>query len=69
MSDLKDEEKFIIELLAKNKNFLSFREIQKECEDKFEGVRLILKNLKIKGFVSFDGDLPSFNSKIELIKK
>ncbi|MHA1396036.1 MAG: hypothetical protein ACTSRZ_21235 [Promethearchaeota archaeon] len=69
MAELRDEEKFIIDLIAQNNNIMSYKDIQKECEDKFEGVRLILKSLKSKGYVTFEGNIPSFNAEIELIKK
>ena len=48
---------------------MSYKDIQIECENEFEGVRLILKSLKEKGYVFFDGILPGFSSEIELIRE
>ncbi|MBD3353364.1 MAG: hypothetical protein GF364_17920 [Candidatus Lokiarchaeota archaeon] len=69
MSELKEEERFIVELLQKAEgNKMNYKEIQTACENEFEGVRLILKNLKTKGFVSYEGIIPGFQSEIELVK-
>lgn len=69
MSDLKKEELFIIDLLKKNNLKMKYKDIQKACENEFEGVRLFLKGLKTKGYVTFDGMVPDLNAEIELIKK
>lgn len=69
MSELTDEEHFIIEKLKENAGKLNYKELQILCEDQFEGVRLILKNLKEKGFVDYEGMIPGFSAEIELIRE
>jgi hypothetical protein len=68
MSELKKEELFIVDLLKKNNQKMKYKAIQKTCENEFEGVRLILKSLKQKGYVTFDGMVPDVSADIELIK-
>ena len=68
MSELSQEEKFIIEKLKENKGILNYKQLQTLCQDKFEGVRLILKKLKEKGIVDYEGMIPGFSAQIELIK-
>ena len=66
MKELSDNEKFIIEKLKENDNKISYKTLQAACEDKFEGLRLILKKLKEVGIVNFDGPMPTFSSEINL---
>ena len=66
---LNEYELFIIDLLKRNDNKMSYKSIQRACENEFEGVRLILKSLKEKGYVFFDGVIPGFSSIIELIRE
>ena len=66
---LNEHEQFIINLLKDNGNKMNYRDIQKSCENEFEGVRLFLKSLKEKGYVFFDGVIPGFSSEIELIRE
>ncbi|MFX0028590.1 MAG: hypothetical protein ACFE8B_05240 [Candidatus Hermodarchaeota archaeon] len=68
MSELSHEEKFIIEKLQENGGKLNYKNLQTLCQDEFEGVRLILKKLKEKGFVEYEGMIPGFSAEIELIK-
>ncbi|MBD3197228.1 MAG: hypothetical protein GF317_19395 [Candidatus Lokiarchaeota archaeon] len=68
MTDLSPEEKFIIEKLEENDSKLNYKELQDLCADEFEGVRLILKKLKDKGMVDFEGMIPGFSAEITLIK-
>jgi len=65
---LTEHEQFIVNLLHKNNNKMNYKQIQIACENEFEGVRLILKGLKEKGYVSFEGIIPNFASEIELIR-
>ncbi|MHA2266366.1 MAG: hypothetical protein ACXAB8_01070 [Promethearchaeota archaeon] len=60
MSELTQEEKFIIEKLKENGGQLNYKELQNLCQDEFEGVRLILydsrlfsRNNLIKGYIGF----------------
>lgn len=66
---LNEHEHFIINLLKDNDNKMNYKDIQKACENEFEGVRLFLKSLKEKGYVFFDGVIPGFSSVIELIRE
>ena len=66
MVELNDNEKFVIEKLKENDNKMSYKTLQTACEDKFEGLRLILKKLKEAGIVNFEGIIPTFSSEITL---
>jgi len=68
MEQLSKEEQFIIEKLKENNGNLNYRKIQDLCAEEFEGVRLILKKLKEKGFVDYEGVIPGFSAQILLIK-
>ncbi|PWI47390.1 hypothetical protein CEE45_11860 [Candidatus Heimdallarchaeota archaeon B3_Heim] len=46
---------------------LDYRTLNEILADKFEGIRLRLKTMKEKGFVEFDGVVPSFDSNIRLL--
>ena len=69
ISDLSPEEKFIYDKLVENQGKLGYKTLQELCAEEFEGVRLILKKMKEKGIVNFDGMIPGFASEIELVKK
>ncbi|MFX0080891.1 MAG: hypothetical protein ACFE94_03975 [Candidatus Hodarchaeota archaeon] len=69
MSELTHEEEFIIEKLKENEGRLNYKELQTLCQDEFEGVRLILKKLKEKGLVDYEGMIPGFSAEIELVKE
>jgi len=66
MKELNDNEKFVIKKLKENNNRMSYKTLQTACEDKFEGLRLILKKLKEAGIVDFEGIIPTFTSEIIL---
>ncbi|TKJ23942.1 MAG: hypothetical protein CEE43_01910 [Promethearchaeota archaeon Loki_b32] len=68
MSELTEEENFIITKLKEKGGKLNYKELQILCEDKFEGVRLILKKLKEKGIVEYEGMIPGFSAEIELLR-
>ena len=67
MTDLTAEEQFIVEKLKEKGGKLNYKDLQILCEDEFEGVRLILKKLKEKGIVNYEGMIPGFSAEIELI--
>ncbi len=67
--ELSHEEKFIVEKLKENEGKLKYKELQTLCEEEFEGVRLILKKLKEKGIVDYEGMIPEFSAEIELIEE
>lgn len=68
MSELSPEEKYIISQLKQNNSVLNYRKLQELCENEFEGVRLILKKLKDKGLVEYEGMIPGFSADITLIE-
>lgn len=68
MSELSEDEKFLLNTIKKNGNKMGYKELNEICSEKFEGVRLILKKLKGMGYVDFDGVVPSFSAEIELNK-
>jgi len=68
MSEFTHEEEFIIQKLKENKGKLNYKQLQTLCQDEFEGVRLILKKLKEKGIVDYEGMIPGFSAEIELIR-
>lgn len=68
MSELTEEENFIITKLKENDGKLNYKELQTLCQNEFEGVRLILKKLKEKGIVDYEGIIPGFSAEIELIR-
>ena len=65
MVDLSVEEKFIIEKLKENGGDLNYKELQTLCQEEFEGVRLILKKLKEKQIVSYEGVIPGYSAEIK----
>jgi len=69
LEDLSPEEKFIYDKLEENDGKIGYKALQNLCADEFEGVRLVLKKMKEKGIVNFEGMIPGFSSEIELIKK
>ena len=67
MSELSIEEEFIIKKLEENSGRLNYKELQTLCQEEFEGVRLILKKLKEKQLVNYEGVIPDYSAEIELI--
>ena len=68
--NLSVEEKFILNAIkesGENGKSIAYKKLQDICADEFEGVRLILKKLKGKNLVDFDGMIPGFSSVITLI--
>ncbi len=68
MENLTPEELFIYNIMVE-RGKIGYKELQDLCAEEFEGVRLILKKMKEKGIVLFDGMIPGFSSEIELIKQ
>ena len=68
MSELTTEEKFIIEKLKEHDGTLNYKELQTLCQEEFEGVRLILKKLKEKTIVDYEGMIPGFSAEITLLR-
>ena len=69
MAEIDENENFIIQKLLENDKVMSYKDLQTICEDKFEGLRLILKKLKDKGIIDFDGPIPGFSSEITLYRE
>jgi len=69
MSELSIEEEFIIKKLEENGGRLNYKELQTLCQEEFEGVRLILKKMKEKMIVEYEGIIPDYSAEIELISK
>lgn len=69
MESLSEEEKFIYKKLEENDGKLGYKELQELCANEFEGVRLILKKMKGKGILDYEGVIPGFSAEIELIKE
>ena len=65
--ELSVEEKFIYEKLKEKNGKLGYKALQELCGNEFEGVRLILKKMKEKGLVSYEGMIPGFSAEITLI--
>ena len=66
MEQLSKGEQFIINKLQENNGNLNYRNLQDLCAEEFEGVRLILKKLKEKGLVDYEGIIPGFSAQILL---
>ena len=66
MVELSADEKFIIEKLKENGGGLNYKELQTLCQEEFEGVRLILKKLKEKQLVTYEGVIPGYSAEIKL---
>jgi hypothetical protein len=66
MSELSIEEEFIVKKLEENRGKLNYKELQTLCQEEFEGVRLILKKLKEKEIVYYEGVIPDYSAEIEL---
>ena len=66
---IKEDEydQFILTTLKNNGGEMSFKALNEACADHFEGCRIILKKLKERGQVDFDGVVPSFGAKIKLL--
>ena len=68
--NLSKEEKFILNAIKEsgdNGKSITYKKLQDICADEFEGVRLILKKLKSKKLVDFEGMIPGFSSVISLL--
>ncbi len=70
MADLSVEEKYIVDALKEQENKeMGYKALQDVCANEFEGVRLILKKLKEKGIVDYEGMIPGFSAVIRLIQE
>lgn len=70
MADLSVEEEFILAQIQEHGEVgkkMGYKELQNRCADEFEGVRLILKKMKGKGLLKYDGIIPSYDAIIELL--
>ncbi len=67
MVDLSHEEQFILNLLKAQGGVMNYKKLQDACANEFEGVRLILKKLKDKKLLDFEGAIPGFSAQIKLL--
>ncbi len=67
MADLSPEEQFILNTLKAQGGAMNYKQLQDACANEFEGVRLILKKLKEKKLVDYDGMIPGFSAQIKII--
>lgn len=67
--DISWEEDFIIKRLKENNNKMGYRALQSISEEQFEGLRLILKKLKEKGVIDYEGNIPGFSADITLLRE
>lgn len=67
--ELSTEEQILVKLLKQHNGVMGYRAIQTACEEKFEGVRLILKKMKEKGIVDFEGPVPNFSGDVTLLRE
>ena len=67
MEGITENEQFVIDLLKEQENkTMSYKDMQDACEEKFEGLRLVLKALKEKEVVGYSGVMPGYSSEIKL---
>lgn len=67
--DLSKEEQFILDVIAEQESKeIGYKALQEACANEFEGVRLILKKMKGKGLVDYEGMIPGFSAVIRLVE-
>ncbi|MHA1519531.1 MAG: hypothetical protein ACTSRK_05045 [Promethearchaeota archaeon] len=69
MESLSEEEQFILKQIAdhgENGKKMPYKELQNLCADEFEGVRLILKKMKGKNLLTYEGMIPGYDAIIIL---
>jgi hypothetical protein len=66
-SNLSEEEKFILNAIEEHGKTgrINYKKLQNVCGNQFEGVRLILKKMKNKGLVTFEGMIPGYSAEIK----
>ena len=47
---------------------IGYKQLQELCGDLFEGVRLLLKNMKGKNIIDYEGMIPGFSAVITLLE-
>ncbi|MFX0101006.1 MAG: hypothetical protein ACFFCS_15630 [Candidatus Hodarchaeota archaeon] len=67
MPDYSPEEELIIKILEEPGE-MGYKELNEKFSETYEGCRLILKKLKEKGVVNYDGMIPGFASIITFVK-
>lgn len=67
MTDYSPEEELIIKLLEEPGE-MGYKELNEKFSETYEGCRLILKKLKEKGAVNYDGMMPGFASVITFVQ-
>jgi predicted transcriptional regulator len=64
MAELSNEEQRVIDVIQENGGSVAYKDLQDTLANEFEGVRLILKKLKEKGLVDYEGMIPGFSAQI-----
>ncbi|HMF34344.1 MAG TPA: hypothetical protein VKK79_23170 [Candidatus Lokiarchaeia archaeon] len=64
MAELSNEEQRIIDVIQENGGSIAYKDLQATLANEFEGVRLILKKLKDKGLVDYEGMIPGLSAQI-----
>lgn len=68
LQEITKEEKIVALYLSENNKKLSYRKLLELCEDKLDGLRLILKKMKEKGIIEYEGMMAGFSSEITLVR-
>ena len=71
MESLSEEEQFILKQIkdhGENGTTIPYKTLQNLCADEFEGVLLILKKMKGKDLLTYEGMIPGYDAVIELTK-
>lgn len=69
MNELSIEEEFIIKKIKEfgdEGSKITYKQLQDLCADEFEGVRLILKKMKGKNLLTYEGMIPGYDAIISL---
>ena len=68
LQEITKEERMVALYLSENNKTLEYRKLLELCEDKLDGLRLILKKMKEKGIIEYDGMMPGHTSEIKLTR-
>ena len=66
LQEVTKEERIVALYLSENDKKLDYRKLLELCEDKLDGLRLILNKMKEKGIIDYEGMMAGFSSKIFL---
>ena len=66
--ELTVEENIVIQILKEHNRIINYKKLHSLSEEKFEGLRLILKKMKEKGLIDYEGVVPGFSADIKLLR-